>query len=900
MLSSDLHQSRIYGKSGGTEWVEDFGTSDEDYLRSIITSVRFTLESKKDWTYPRASMTKYSLSQSETKTFSLVAKYRDIDFYFEECPLDTSIKDMIQTVLRKYHEKHGDQLWLNQSLGLYTLKIFKASEYIFPEQYNQEFYTFTYIRNKALRRERVQIVIMEKAQLYMEMIDRSVRIHPEQSIFGAPKPIASSLNQSLSSKSVASKSTPSKSVSSKNVSLESVVSGFEREQQETLSFSFRSEIPFGFGQWIVSIYNKKGKSIEECILEETKDAPGTTSKSLFKDVQGTFRTIVFKSSIEDLPRESYICIRYRKYTEGFFQSVWDIFTNGGEIKEYTLRFPVFNFRGECVHYPFRVYWEKDNKESSLVVNYQGGANSVYYKPMGESVQRFNEEDWAKILDGSAKKSLIWAYRYYFATKAPGKLSVVLDVVDNEKEMGYILEQYPPLSPFEGLKLLSLYPDRYFIRSYAVECLKGLSDQELEMCLPQLVQCLKLETYRSSPLCIFLLTKSLENLRIGHRFYWILMSEIKATSSEYSRELLVVLRRCYLETLRSKYRDELLFVEKYLDQLIWIGEMAKTDSDTQRVQSCLRELMPIPKRGLRLPTSYKKVVHSLLVEECFVLRSKTKPLWLSFETKDKHKVYLILKIGDDVRIDSLALQMMELMDMFWKKHQLNLRMKPYIVLPLRSKVGLIQVSAKAKTLSEINWDYGGSTLASAFSTTSLKAYLHTSSTVQNRKNIYRNFALSCSGYCVFTYIFGVGDRHSDNILCTESGNLFHIDFGYFLGEKCTFLGFQRESNFVVLTPNYIKAMDKCFNLFLDSACDAYAIAHQQKQTFEIFIRLMNHGKILDPSQMNYLDTSLPSEFGSRKAKDHFHQILIKSIQDRRSLLNDFAHLIATREISFSGS
>lgn len=105
-----------------------------------------------------------------------------------------------------------------------------------------------------------------------------------------------------------------------------------------------------------------------------------------------------------------------------------------------------------------------------------------------------------------------------------------------------------------------------------------------------------------------------------------------------------------------------------------------------------------------------------------------------------------------------------MDKLLRKENLDLRLTPYRILATSAFTGIVQFVESQSLASIEEGKYGG-----------VLQFLrhHYPDEAQDlgiRADVMDTYVKSCAGYCVITYLLGVGDRHLDNLLLTPDGKL----------------------------------------------------------------------------------------------------------------------------------
>jgi len=397
---------------------------------------------------------------------------------------------------------------------------------------------------------------------------------------------------------------------------------------------------------------------------------------------------------------------------------------------------------------------------------------------------------------SQERDDIWKFRYFLSSRKRALTKFVKCVNwKNEREARQaapMLEKWAEIDVDDALELLGPQFDHPLVRSYAVDRLRKADDQELQLYLLQLVQALKYEAAGDgddSSLARFLITRAANSFTLGNFFHWYLMVEISDESADQAiphRKLFARVEYDFMAELektptgvetRKMFRrqGELLMVLANI-----ASDIRRGSGDRPTKITRLKKALADPKNDLAnfdplpLPLDPSVIVTGIYSDDCNVLKSSLLPIVLNFKTATKTKYPIIFKIGDDLRQDQLVIQIITLMDQLLKKENLDLKLTPYRILATSTEAGAFQFIPSMSLAAAVQKHKG-----------SLLAYLRANNPDDNaplgvRKEAMDTYIKSCAGYCVITYLLGVGDRHLDNLLISPSGAFFHVDFGFILG------------------------------------------------------------------------------------------------------------------------
>jgi phosphatidylinositol-4,5-bisphosphate 3-kinase catalytic subunit alpha/beta/delta len=529
------------------------------------------------------------------------------------------------------------------------------------------------------------------------------------------------------------------------------------------------------------------------------------------------------------------------------------------------------------------------------------------EPSSEEIEELKDimrrDSLTPLSDG--EKELLWS-NLAWCKKHPSILPKLLWAVDwtdrsTVSHLHRLLESWPLLHPMDALQLLDFkFPDR-IVRNFAVRCLELMNNNDLYRILLQLTQALKFEPYHDSALAHFLIKRAfLDQTRVGHFFFWQLKSELTAPAVSERFSLLL---ESYLKSCGRATREQLQFQNDVLGKLNRIAVDIKAmrrglggaslDDRRAKLQAMLKETQwP---RNFLLPLDPRIECSGFIVDKCRVLGSKTLPLWLAFENAETGEpIYAIYKVGDDLRQDQLTLQMIALMDDLWKREGIDLKLKPYACMAIGDDNGLIEVVKNANTTSNINIELGG--VRAVYSDATLVKWLkkHNPSDKLYAKAV-ETFLLSCAGYSVITFALGFADRHNDNIMLTKQGNLFHIDFGHFLGHYRKLFGVTYvDKAELVFIPQYFAVIGKDnFARFERTCTHAYNVIRKHATYFiTLFSLMLSSGlpEVQSVDDIRFMQERLRLDLSETDAADYFKQILQDARANSTIKLNHAFHVL----------
>ena len=205
----------------------------------------------------------------------------------------------------------------------------------------------------------------------------------------------------------------------------------------------------------------------------------------------------------------------------------------------------------------------------------------------------------------------------------------------------------------------------------------------------------------SELGVFLIERAIvQPALIGIPFFWCCKVEFRSAHcrGRYAKYIHEYKLRCGKQQLTLLDRQDRLWSETGVFQKVAAAVYAQKGKSKSKILETLHmQLEGIIKNHelpeiFELPLDPRIRVKMPIVKKCRVMSSAKLPLWLTFENAEPgyEKVMVMFKAGDDLRQDTMVLQLMRVMDSMWRSQNKQLFMSPYKCMATWHDGGLLEI------------------------------------------------------------------------------------------------------------------------------------------------------------------------------------------------------------------
>merc|ERR1719361_2403841 len=217
-----------------------------------------------------------------------------------------------------------------------------------------------------------------------------------------------------------------------------------------------------------------------------------------------------------------------------------------------------------------------------------------------------------------------------------------------------------------------------------------------------------------------------------------------------------------------------------------------------------------------------------------------------------------------------------MNSLWRDHHMIYKGNAVAALtykcyPIGPDYGIIELIPDCVTLKDVTDKFKGKKGGNALS-----------------EQVMNSMIATCAGSFMAAYIMGIRDPHYDNVLVNlESGTIFHIDFGYMMGEKVAGVDTAK----FAITKDLQKLMGPKWGEFVEISVQSWVILRENHQELLDFAKLAFAYLYPQQEVEHFLRESLLLSMNVDDGRSKIEERLLKAPNKLKTKMKNWVHSVA---------